>query len=64
MTGFDASKVVIREVGAADAGRLSLVADATFLETFAGMISGEALVAHRGCAESGGAWFGNPLHNP
>ncbi|PNQ77665.1 GNAT family N-acetyltransferase [Erythrobacter sp. SAORIC-644] len=46
MTGFDASKVVIREAGAADAGRLSLVADATFLETFAGMISGEALVAH------------------
>ena len=45
MTGFDASKVVIREAGAADAGRLSLVADATFLETFAGMISGEALVA-------------------
>ena len=46
MTGFDVSKVVIREAGAADAGRLSLVADATFLETFAGMISGEALVAH------------------
>ena len=46
MTGFDASKVVIREAGAADTGRLSLVADATFLETFAGMISGEALVAH------------------
>ena len=46
MTGFDASKVVIREAGAADAGRLSLVADATFLETFAGKISGEALVAH------------------
>ena len=29
-----------------DAARLSLVSNATFLETFAGMIDGEALLAH------------------
>ena len=38
--------IAIREASVADAARLSLVADATFLETFAGMIDGEALVAH------------------
>ena len=32
-----------------DAGRLSLVSNATFLETFAGEIDGDALVAH--CAD-------------
>ncbi|QYJ07770.1 GNAT family N-acetyltransferase [Qipengyuania flava] len=36
----------IRTATAADAARLSLVANATFLETFAGTISGDALVAH------------------
>ena len=39
-------RVVAREAGGPDAARLSLISDATFLETFAGMISGEALVAH------------------
>ena len=39
-------RVVVREASAGDVGRLSLVSDATFLETFAGMISGDALVAH------------------
>jgi ribosomal protein S18 acetylase RimI-like enzyme len=38
--------IAIREASAADAPRLSLVANATFLETFAGLIDGEALVAH------------------
>ena len=38
--------ITIREASVADAARLSLVADATFLETFAGLIDGEALVAH------------------
>ena len=38
--------IAIREASVADAARLSLVADATFLETFAGLIDGEALVAH------------------
>ncbi|GAB5350162.1 N-acetyltransferase family protein [Alteriqipengyuania sp. 357] len=37
---------VVREATSGDVDRLSLVASATFLETFAGMISGEALVAH------------------
>ena len=46
MTGHDANRAVIREADAGDAGRLSLIASATFLETFAGMISGDALVAH------------------
>ena len=40
------SSVTIREAGVEDAARLSLVSNATFLETFAGMIDGEALVAH------------------
>lgn len=38
--------VQIRPGLAGDVGRLSLVSDATFLETFAGEISGDALVAH------------------
>ena len=41
-----ANRAVIRTAGVADAGRLSLIANATFLETFAGMIAGNALVAH------------------
>ncbi len=40
------TKVTIRAASAEDAARLSLISDATFLETFAGQISGEALVAH------------------
>ena len=40
------SSVTIREAGIEDAARLSLVSNATFLETFAGRIDGEALVAH------------------
>ena len=42
-------RIAIREANEADAARLSLVADATFLETFAGLIDGNALVAH--CAK-------------
>ena len=41
-----ANRAVIRTAGVADAVRLSLIANATFLETFAGMIAGDALVAH------------------
>ena len=40
------TSIAIREAGTDDAARLSLVANATFLETFAGMISGDALVTH------------------
>lgn len=36
----------IREAGIEDAARLSLVSNATFLETFAGMIDGAGLLAH------------------
>lgn len=39
-------RIVVREARADDAERLSLVASATFLETFAGLIDGRALVAH------------------
>ena len=46
MSGGGLHGAVIREAGAADVRALALVSDATFLETFAGMISGEALVAH------------------
>lgn len=46
MTAHDPTRVVVREARADDVGRLSLVANATFLETFAGMICGDALVAH------------------
>lgn len=42
----DAHRVTIREAAVDDLGRLSLVASATFLESFAGKISGDALVAH------------------
>lgn len=46
MSGFDADRVVLRAAGQGDAGRLSLIANATFLETFAGEIAGDALVRH------------------
>ena len=36
----------IREAGAEDAAALALVGGATFLETFAGVLLGEAIVAH------------------
>ena len=46
MTRTDTPNFTIREAGPADAGRISLVANASFLETFAGMIAGDALMAH------------------
>ncbi len=46
MSASSANGAIIREAGADDAARLSLISNATFLETFAGMISGDALVAH------------------
>lgn len=46
MSSFDADRVVLRAAGPDDAGRLSLIANATFLETFAGEIAGDALVRH------------------
>ncbi|ABC64109.1 GNAT family N-acetyltransferase [Erythrobacter litoralis] len=46
MTVGIVDQVAIREASPGDAGRLSLVASATFLETFAGMIDGDALVKH------------------
>ncbi|KEO90071.1 GCN5 family acetyltransferase [Erythrobacter longus] len=41
-----ADRIAVREAGVADAERLSLVSDATFLETFAHEIPGEAMLAH------------------
>ncbi len=46
MTDNEADKVTIRPAGPDDLVRLSLISDATFLETFAGEIAGDALVAH------------------
>ena len=46
MTTTMANDVIVREAGAEDSVTLSLIADATFLETFAGAIDGAALVAH------------------
>ncbi|MDY7096942.1 MAG: GNAT family N-acetyltransferase [Pseudomonadota bacterium] len=48
MTGAspDYEQVTIRAAGVEDAARLSLISDATFLETFAGQIAGDALVEH------------------
>jgi diamine N-acetyltransferase len=46
MTDAPSERVTVREADGNDAGRLALVSDATFLETFAGMISGDALVTH------------------
>ncbi len=50
MNGNSADHVAVRSATLADAQRLSLVANATFLETFAGAIEGEALIAH--CART------------
>ena len=36
----------IREAGEADAAALALIGAATFLETFAGILDGEAIVGH------------------
>ena len=41
-----AERIAVREAGAHDAQRLSLVSDATFLETFAHEIPGDAMLAH------------------
>ena len=46
MTEAALPEVTIRSAGPDDAARLSLVASATFLETFAGLIDGDALIAH------------------
>jgi ribosomal protein S18 acetylase RimI-like enzyme len=54
----------VRQAGAADAAALSLVASATFLETFAGVLDGGDIVAH--CAANNTAakftaWASDPL---
>ncbi|MBO6525498.1 GNAT family N-acetyltransferase [Erythrobacter sp.] len=46
MTSTQSKTALIREAGAGDPERLSLVANATFLETFSGLIDGDALVVH------------------
>lgn len=43
-------EVKVRQASGEDAQRLSLVASASFLETFAGVLDGDALVAH--CTKS------------
>ena len=54
----------VRQAGAADAAALSLVASATFLETFAGLLDGSDIVAH--CAANNTSqtfvtWTNDPL---
>ena len=46
MSVLHAERIAVREAGAHDAQRLSLVSDATFLETFAHEIPGDAMLAH------------------
>ncbi len=46
MTDALMERVVVREAHEEDVGRLSLVADATFLESFAGIVAGDALIIH------------------
>jgi len=43
----------LRQAGIEDAERLALIGGATFLETFAGLLQGDAIVAH--CANEHGA---------
>ena len=43
---MDEAEWIIRQAGAADADRLALVGAATFLETFAAILDGAAIVAH------------------
>ncbi len=46
----------LRQAGEADADRLALIGAATFLETFAGILQGEAIVAHCGLQHGVGAY--------
>lgn len=48
--------VVIRPARAGDESRLALVGAATFLETFAGQVAGDALLAHCGAQHTGEAY--------
>ena len=50
MSELPSTDVKVRQASGGDAQRLSLVASATFLETFAGVLDGDALVAH--CAKA------------
>jgi ribosomal protein S18 acetylase RimI-like enzyme len=43
----------LREAGASDAEALALISSATFLETFAGVLAGDAIIEH--CTRSNGA---------
>jgi GNAT superfamily N-acetyltransferase len=54
----------VRQAGAADAAALSLVASATFLETFAGLLDGRDIVAHctaNNTPETFSVWGNDPL---
>ena len=46
MTQIEEMNTVIREATGEDLDRLSLIASATFMETFAGEIAGDALIGH------------------
>ena len=46
MSDPHADRIAVREATVDDAERLSLISDATFLETFAHEIPGEAMLAH------------------
>lgn len=48
----------VREASVEDVGRLALVGSATFLETFAGVLDGSAIVAHCEAEHSSGAYSG------
>ena len=44
--GRDVDEIVVRRAGLEDAAMMALVASATFLDGFAGVLPGEAMVAH------------------
>lgn len=46
MSDVQADRIAVRSAGVADADKLSLVSDATFLESFAHEIPGDAMLAH------------------
>lgn len=50
------TEITIRPCTAVDAGRLSIVAAATFIETYAGIVDGDDLVAHCGTTHAPAAY--------
>jgi diamine N-acetyltransferase len=57
--------IIVRPCTAADADALALIGQATFLETFAGVLAGPAIIAHcknTHSAEAYKEWLANPAY--